>query len=37
MLGTELYGPRDIRREEVAEPKIIHPTDVIIRLSATCI
>ncbi len=37
MLGTVLYGPRDIRCEEVAEPKIIHPTDAIIRLSATCV
>jgi threonine dehydrogenase-like Zn-dependent dehydrogenase len=37
MLGTLLYGPRDIRCEEVAEPKVIHPTDAIIRLSATCV
>ena len=37
MLGTVLYGPRDIRCEEVAEPKILHPTDAVIRLSATCI
>ena len=37
MLGTVLYGPRDIRCEEVAEPKILHPTDAIIKLSATCI
>ena len=37
MLGTVLYGPRDIRCEEVAEPKVIHPTDAIIRLSATCV
>ena len=37
MLGTVLYGPRDVRCEEVPEPKILHPTDAIIRLSATCI
>ena len=37
MLGTILYGPRDIRCEEVDEPKIIHPTDAIIKLSATCV
>ena len=37
MLGTVLYGPRDIRCEEVAEPKIIHPTDAIIKLAATCV
>ena len=34
MLGTILYEPGDARCEEVAEPKILHPTDVIIRLSA---
>lgn len=37
MLGTMLYGPGDVRVEEVPEPKIIHPTDAIIRLSASCI
>ena len=37
MLGTILYGPRDVRCEEVPEPKIQHPTDAIIRLSASCI
>jgi len=37
MLGTILYGPRDVRCEEVPEPKILHPTDAIIRLSASCI
>jgi hypothetical protein len=37
MLGTILYGPRDVRCEEVAEPKLLRPTDAIIRLSASCI
>src|SRR5579871_906176 len=37
MKATMLYGPRDIRCEDVAEPKIQKPTDAIIRLSATCI
>ena len=37
MRGTVLYGPRDIRYEEVATPKIIEPTDAIIGMSATCI
>lgn len=37
MLGTVLYGPRDIRYEELAAPKIIEPTDAIIRMSATCV
>jgi threonine dehydrogenase-like Zn-dependent dehydrogenase len=31
MLGTILYGARDVRREEIPEPKIIRPTDAIIR------
>lgn len=37
MLATILYGAGDVRCEEVAEPKILHPTDAIIRLSASCI
>jgi threonine dehydrogenase-like Zn-dependent dehydrogenase len=37
MKATMLYGPRDVRFEEVAEPKIEKPTDAIIRLSATCV
>ena len=37
MHGTILYGPRDIRCEEVDEPKILHPTDAIIKLSASCV
>jgi threonine dehydrogenase-like Zn-dependent dehydrogenase len=37
MLGTVLYGARDVRCEEVPEPKILKPTDAIIRLSAACI
>lgn len=37
MRGTVLYGPNDIRFEEVSEPKIGKPTDAIIRLAATCV
>jgi threonine dehydrogenase-like Zn-dependent dehydrogenase len=37
MLATVLHAPGDVRFEEVAEPKIVKPTDAIIRLSATCI
>ncbi len=37
MRGTVLYGPRDIRFEERAEPTIINPTDAIIRIAATCV
>ena len=37
MRGTVLYGPRDVRFEERDAPKILKPTDAIIRLSATCV
>ncbi|HVW57656.1 MAG TPA: zinc-dependent alcohol dehydrogenase family protein [Rhizobiaceae bacterium] len=37
MLGTVLHSPGDIRCEEVEEPKILRPTDAIIKLSASCI
>ncbi len=37
MKATVLYGPRDVRFEERNEPKILQPTDAIIRLSATCV
>lgn len=37
MLGTVLHAPGDVRCEHLPEPKIIHPTDAIIRLSASCI
>src|SRR3982750_1137681 len=37
MRGTVLYGPRDVRFEEFPEPKIIEPTDAVIRLPATCV
>ncbi|MFD1881228.1 zinc-dependent alcohol dehydrogenase family protein [Paracoccus pacificus] len=37
MYATVLHGPRDIRYEQVEDPKILLPTDAIIQLSATCI
>ncbi|ACZ42876.1 Alcohol dehydrogenase zinc-binding domain protein [Thermobaculum terrenum ATCC BAA-798] len=37
MKGTVLYGPRDVRCEERPDPKIVEPTDAILRLPATCI
>lgn len=37
MKATVLYAPRDVRFEERPDPKIERPTDVIIKLSATCI
>lgn len=37
MQGTVLYGPRDIRFEERPDPKILKPTDAIIRIPVTCV
>src|SRR2546426_10863643 len=37
MRGAILYGPRDVRFEERETPKIIKPTDAVIRISATCV
>ncbi len=37
MRGVMLYGPRDVRVEERPDPRVIEPTDAIIRLSATCV
>jgi len=33
MRGAVLYGPRDVRFEERETPKIVKPTDAIIRIS----
>src|SRR5437867_3786319 len=37
MRGAVLYAPGDVRFEERDAPKIIEPTDAIIRMSATCV
>jgi len=37
MKGTVLYGPGDVRFEELEDPRILNPTDAIIRLAATCV
>ncbi len=37
MRGAVLHAPGDVRVEQRDDPKIIEPTDAIIRLSATCI
>ena len=37
MRGAVLYGPRDVRFEELDMPAIVQPTDAIIRMSATCV
>jgi threonine dehydrogenase-like Zn-dependent dehydrogenase len=37
MRATLLYGPGDIRSEEVSDPVLRLPTDVIVRVTASCI
>jgi len=37
MKGAVLYGPHDVRFEEREAPRIISPTDAIIRVSLTCV
>jgi threonine dehydrogenase-like Zn-dependent dehydrogenase len=37
MRGAILHAPRDIRVEQREDPVIEQPTDVIIRLAATCV
>src|SRR4051812_28393459 len=37
MRGTVLYGPHDIRFEDRETPKIVEPTDAILRISLTCV
>jgi threonine dehydrogenase-like Zn-dependent dehydrogenase len=37
MRGAVLYAPGDVRVQERDDPKIIEPTDAIIRLSASCV
>jgi len=37
MKVSVIHGPRDVRFEDREYPKIIKPTDVIIKISATCV
>ena len=37
MRGVVMYSAGDVRVEEREDPKIIEPTDAIVRLTATCI
>src|SRR3954468_1788013 len=37
MRGTVLYGPGDIRFEDRETPKIVEPTDAIVRIALTCV
>lgn len=37
MKTTMLYGPGDVRFEDYETPKIIDPTDAVIRMAVTCV
>ncbi len=37
MRGTVLYRPGDIRFEDCETPKIVEPTDAVIRIAVTCV
>ena len=37
MRGAVLYGPGDIRFEHRDTPKVVEPTDAVIRITATCV
>ncbi len=37
MRGTVLYGPRDIRFEDREAPKVVEPTDAVVRVALTCV
>lgn len=37
MRGVVMHAPGDVRVEQREDPKIVAPTDAIIRLSATCV
>src|SRR5919202_6019368 len=37
MKGAVIHGARDVRFEEREAPKIIEPTDAVLRLSASCV
>jgi threonine dehydrogenase-like Zn-dependent dehydrogenase len=37
MQGTILYGARDVRFEERDDPRIVKPTDAVIKITAACV
>lgn len=37
MRGAVLHGPKDVRFDERPDPKILQPTDAILKLSASCV
>ncbi|MER7541050.1 alcohol dehydrogenase catalytic domain-containing protein, partial [Streptomyces sp. NPDC097704] len=37
MRGAVIHAPGDVRFETLDDPKILHPTDAIIRTAVTCV
>ena len=37
MRATVIHGPRDIRLEEVPDPKVLRPTDAVVDVVAACV
>ncbi|HEV7824975.1 MAG TPA: zinc-dependent alcohol dehydrogenase family protein [Mycobacteriales bacterium] len=37
MRATVLYGPGDVRIDEVPDPSILRPTDAIVQVTASCV
>ncbi|MEU4657830.1 zinc-dependent alcohol dehydrogenase family protein [Streptomyces sp. NPDC023723] len=37
MHGAVMYAPGDVRFESLDDPKLLHPTDAIIRTAVTCV
>ncbi|HEY5836084.1 zinc-dependent alcohol dehydrogenase family protein [Streptomyces sp.] len=37
MRGAVIHGPGDIRFETLEDPKVLHPTDAVIRTAVTCV
>ncbi|WP_086855168.1 zinc-binding dehydrogenase [Streptomyces coeruleofuscus] len=37
MRGAVIHAPGDVRLEELDHPRILHPTDAVIRTVATCV
>ncbi|MCX3062653.1 zinc-dependent alcohol dehydrogenase family protein [Streptomyces beihaiensis] len=37
MRGAVIHAPEDVRFETLEDPKILHPTDAVVRTAATCV
>jgi hypothetical protein len=35
--ATVLYGPRDVRLDDVPDPALLRPTDAVVRVVASCV